>query len=337
MIEPGSSVQFPHPIFWTPSPSNPETIVPPNPQWTLGTFQNKQSPALSPRLLQVDNIPAAHCNLRALISWFQLFGALVYVEHAGTANGSAILEYGDLLGAWRAMTCEFPAWGDMTVSAKYTSPMNVKGYGKGREKGRTTMTLAGIQTGTSASDSRMGNRDVKRKRDETEIEDGEVDAHLGVPVPPPKAPLAQPSRPGIMTSRWLTKIIDGQEYIIIDGDEDDPDIMVHSAPPIKVATKFAPKGKKGKRRRPRNTGSRPGNIKRERMEVDLPLPPHDVENGSSDWEDEATVELELQVDGVEGEYDELLSSEDEDDNSSLSEASTVEIPEPEQSSMAGRR
>ena len=198
------------------------------------------------------------------------------------------------------------------------------------------MPLAGIQSGTSASDSGIGNRGVKRKKEETDIEDGQVDAHLGVPVPPPKAPMAQPSRPGIMTSRWLTKIIGGQEYIIIDDDGDEPDTMVHEAPPIEVAPNFAPKTRKSKPRRPRNTVSRPGNIKREPMEVDPPLPSHDIEIDTSDWEDEVIVEHELQVDEVEDEYDELLSSEDEDDDSSHSEASTVGIPEPGQSTMVGR-
>lgn len=333
-----SSVQFPDPIFWTPSPSNPETILRPNPQWTLGTFRNKNSPALSPRLLRVDNIPAAYCNLRSLISWFQLFGALVYVEHAGSAGGSAILEYADLLGGWRAMTCEFPAWGHMTVSAKYESLMRVKGYGEGRKKGRTTLT--GIQTGTSAGDSRNGNRGVKRRREETEVEDREVDAHFGVPVPPLEAPMAQSSRPSIMKGQWLTKIIDGQEYIIVDGDEDDPDIMVHEgpheAPQIKVKTEFASKFKKGKRRRPRHTVSRPENNKRGTVDVDLPLPLHDVEIETSDMEVEAIVENELQDNEVEGEYEELLSSEDEDDNSGHSEASAGEIPEPEPFTMVGR-
>ncbi len=264
------------------------------------------------------------------------------------------------------MTCEFPAWGDRTVSATYTSLMNVKGYGKGREKGRTTVTLTGIQTGGSAGDSRVGNRGVKRGKEETEIEDREVDVHLGVPVPLPQAPVAQPSRPGIMTRRWLTKIIDGQEYIIVDGDEDDPDIM--EIPSIKVATKFAPQAK---RRRPRNAVSRPGNVKRGSMEVDLPLPLHDIDMETSEREDEANVEQELQDDEVEDgeieddeiedgeieddeiedgeiedgeieggeiedEYDGFLSSEDEDYDSSHSEALTVEIPEPEQSTMVGR-
>jgi len=327
-----SSAQFPHPIFWTPSPSNPETIVRPNPQWTLGTFQNKHSPALSPRLLLVDNIPAARCNLRSLISWFQLFGALVYVEHAGSASGSAILEYADPLGGWRAMTCEFPAWGDMTVSANYTSLMNVKGYGKGREKGRTTIPPTGIQTGTSASDSRKGNRGVKRGNEETKIEDREVDVHLGVPVPPPLPPMAQPSRPSIMTRRWLTKVIDGQEYIIVDDDDDDDGILVHEAPPIKVESEFASKAKKNRRRRPRRAVSRPENIKRGSIEADLPVPLHDTEMDTSDRE----VENELQDDEDEDEYDELLSSEDEDYNSSHSEASSIEIPEPGPSTMVRR-
>ena len=214
--------------------------------------------------------------------------------------------------------------------------MNVKGYGKGREKGRTTIPVGGIQTSTSDSDSRMGNRGVKRKVEESEIEDGKVDAHLGIPVPPPKTPIAQPSRPGVTTSRWLTKVIGGQEYIIIDDDDDDdePDTMIHEATPTKGAAKFAPKPKKSKRRRPRNAVSRPGNIKHGHMEINGPLPSHDVEIETSDWEDEATVEHELQVDEVE--YDELLSSEDEDDNTSLSEASTVEIPEPEQFTMVRR-
>jgi hypothetical protein len=156
------------------------------------------------------------------------------------------------------MTCEFPAWGDMTVSAKYASLMKVKGYDKGREKGRTTVPLTGIQAGTSASDGRKGHRGVKRSKEETEIEDREVDVHLGVPVPPPEAPIAGPSRPSIMTRRWLTKVIDGQEYIIVDGDEDDPDIMVHDAPPINVATECTSRPKK-KRRRPNRAVSRPKN------------------------------------------------------------------------------
>ena len=319
----------------------------PNPQWTLGTFENKLSPALSPRLLLVENIPVVRCNLRSLVSWFQLFGALVYVEHAGSDGGSAILEYADSLGGWRAMTCEFPAWGDMTVSAVYTSLMNVKGYGKGREKGRTTIPITGIQTGVSAGDSRMGNRGVKRGKDEFEIEDREVDAHLGVPVPLLQAPMAQPSLPGIMTRRWLTKIIDGQEYIIVDGDEDDPDIV--EIPPIKVAAESTSKAKQSRRRRPRNAGSRPGNIRRGPMEVDLRLPLHDMDIESSDRDDEANVEQELQDDEVDddeiddGEIDDgevkdewVLSSEDEDSGSSHSEALTVEIPEPEQSAMVGR-
>jgi len=333
-----SSVQFPHPIFWTPSPSDPETIVRPNPQWTLGTFRDKKSPALSPRLLQVDNIPAARCNLPSLVSWFQLFGALVYVEHTGSADGSAILEYADPLGAWRAMACEFPAWGDMTVSANYASLMKVNGYGEGRENGRTTVPLTGIQAGTLASDSRKGNRGVKRNKDETEIEDREVDAHHGVPVPPPKAPVAKLR---ITTARWLTKVIDGQEYIIVDGDKDDPDIMVHEAPLIMVAAKLASNGSKRKRRRPQRAISRPETIKREPMEVDLPLPLGGVEIGTSDREDEATVESYLQDDEFEDEYISLTSSEDEDEDenydSSHSEASTVEIPEPGPSTMVGRR
>jgi hypothetical protein len=223
------------------------------------------------------------------------------------------------------MTCEFPAWGDMTVSAMYTSLMNVKGYGKGRERGRTTVPLSGIQTGVSAGASRMGNRGVKRGKEEFEIEDREVDVHLGVPVPLPRAPVAQPSRPGIMTRRWLTKIIDGQEYIIVGGDEDDPDIM--EIPPINFPTNLASKAKKSKRRRPRNDVSRPGNVKRGSMEVDLPLPLHDIDTDTSDREDEANVEYQLQDDEVEDEW--VLSSEDEDYGSSHSEALSIEIPEPE--------
>jgi len=316
-----SSVQFPDPIFWTPSPSNPETIVRPYPQWTLGTFQSRRSPALSPRLLRVDNIPPACCNLRSLISWFQLFGALVYVEHAGSADRSATLEYADSLGALRAMTCEFPAWGQITVSAEYASLMEVKGYGKGREKGRTTVPRTGIQAGTSASASMKGNRGVKRNKEETEIEDRDVDVHLGVPVPPPKGPVAGPSRPSIMTRRLLTKVINGQEYIIVDSDEDDPDIMVHEGPPTS-------KAKKVKRRRPRRAVSRGVTIKVEPMEIELPLPLDGVPMETSDREDGASVDSEWEDNDSD---DQLDSSEDEDDNSSESEASTVEIPEPEPS------
>jgi hypothetical protein len=230
------------------------------------------------------------------------------------------------------MTCEFPAWGDMTVSANYTSLMKVEGYGEGREKGRTTMPLTGIQTGTSASDSRKGNRSVKRKRGETEIEDGEVDVHFGVPVPPPLAPMAGPSRPSIMMRRRLTKIIDGQEYIIVDDDEDDPATLVHEAPPIKAANGFTSKAKKGNRRRGRKAEKRFKMIKRKSMKVDPPLPLHHEEIETSDIE----VENELQDDEDESEYDELLSSEEEDYNSSHSEAPTVEIPEPGPSTMVGR-
>ena len=304
----------------------------PHPKWTLGTFQDGHSPALSPRVLRVDNIPVARCNLRSLISWFQLFGALVYVEHAGSTEGCAILEYADSLGAWRAMTCEFPAWGDLTISAKYASLMEMKGYGQGREKGRTTMPLGGIRAGTSASDSMKGNRGVKRSKEETEIEDREVDAHLGIPVSPPRVPIAGPSRPGIMTRGWLTKVIDGQEYVIVDGDEDDPDILVHGAPPTNVATQLPSKNKKGKRKRQRAI-ARSEAIKQEQMEVELPLPSHGVEIETSIKGDEADVELYLQD---EDEYDELDSTEDEDENPSDSEASTVEIPEPGPSNMVGR-
>ena len=277
----------------------------------------------------------ARCNLRSLISWFQLFGALVYVEHAGSADGWAILEYADSLGALRAMTCEFPAWGDLTISAKYASLM--KGYGQGREKGRTTMPLAGIAAGTSASGGMKGNRDVKRKREETEIEDREIDAHLGIPAAsPPRLPIAGPSRPGILTKRWLTKVIDGQEYVIVDGDEDDPSVMVHEAPPISAATQFPSKHKKGKQRRPQRAVSRPETSKREPMEIELPPPLDSVEMETSDREDEADVENYLDDEGMESEYDELDSTEDEDDNSSDSEASTVEIPEPGPSTLLGR-
>jgi hypothetical protein len=299
----------------------------PNPQWTLGVFQNRHSPALSPRLLWVDSIPTLRCNLRSLISWFQLFGALVYVEHGGSTAGTAFIEYADPLGAWRAMICEFPAWGDMTVSAKYASLMEVKGYGKGREMGRTTVPLTGIQAGTSASDSMKGNRGVKRNKEETEIEDRELDFHLGVPVPPPKAPIAGPSRPAIMTRRWLTKVIDGQEYIIVDGDENDPDVLVHEALPIQVATQFAPRRKKSRRRRPQRALSRDKAIKREPVEIDGWR--RNVEMETSEREDEAGVESILQDDAVDG-YNGLQSTEDEDYDS---EASMVEIPQPELSTM----
>ena len=224
--------------------------------------------------------------------------------------------------------------------------MNVKGYGKGREKGRTTVPITGIRSGTSAGDSRMGNRGVKRGKEEFEIEDREVDVHLGVPVLLPQAPIAQPSLPGITTRRWLTKIIDGQEYIIVDGDEDDPDIV--EIPPIKVAAEFASKTRQSKRRRLRNAVSRPGNTKRGSMETDLSLPLHDIDMDTSDKEDEVNVEHELQDGEVEdGEVEDsevedgavqeewVLSSEDDDNDSSHSEALTVEIPEPEQSTMVG--
>lgn len=227
------------------------------------------------------------------------------------------------------MTCKFPAWGDITVSARYASLMEVKGYGKGREKGRTTLPPAGIQPGTSASDSMKGNRGVKRSKENTEIEDREVDVHLGIPVPPSKAPVAGPSRPGIMTRQWLTKIIDGQEYVIVDGDEDDPGITVHDAPPIKVATKSASKGKKGKRRRPQRALPRPETIKKEPVEVELPPPLDCVEMETSDREDEASIEYELQDDEVEDRYDVIYSSEEEDNTPSDSEASTIEILEPD--------
>lgn len=306
----------------------------PHPKWTLGTFQNNDSPALSPRVLRVDNIPVARCNIRSLISWFQLFGALVYVEHAGSADGWAVLEYADPLGAWRAMTCEFPAWGDLTISVKYESLMEVKGYGQGREKGRTTVPLGGIRAGTSASDGMMGNRGVKRSKEETEIEDGEIDAHFGIPVSPARLPIAGPSRPGIMPRRWLTKVIDDQEYIIVDSDGDDPDIMVHSAPPINAAIQFPSKYKKVKRRRPQRAVSRAETIKSGPMEVEAPSPADGLQVESSDREDEANAEI--QDEELEGEYDELDWTEDEDENSSGSEASTVEIPEPEPSTMMGQ-